>query len=531
MHEAQPTSPLTAPIAGIAPADGDLGTSQNGVAVVDASGQFAVGMLGAEDSSVPAADPSDDPSQGEDVPLLDIDSYVRESPPWLLSAVLHMLVLIALAIWLQGFEADDMLILDATFAEEIGEQLDEEDLNMDMPTELEIEQALVLDTLPPVEDPLAMPELMPVSPVANVLTTNKPSNQIGIALTGRDPGSKQALLKEYGGTASTEQAVKAGLEWLVRRQLKSGAWSLKGPYSDGAGVENEQAATAMALLAFQGAGYTPKGDPNEPFTKVVTRGWKQLLASQDDTGEFFLRGASNHRIYTNAQCAIALSELYAMTRESKYRDQAQLAIDWLVATQASAGGWRYTPGQGSDLSVTGWVLMALQSARMAGLEVPSETFQRVSDYLDLVSREGGSQYAYMEREGARVSMTAEGLLCRQYLGWHRDDTRLTRGVDVLLENMPDWRAGRRSAYYWYYATQVLHHMEGEPWKKWNGVMRQLLPDHQIKKGTERGSWPPNGDRWGNSGGRLYVTCLSIYTLEVYYRHLPIYRQHLDGGGL
>ena len=100
--------------------------------------------------------------------------------------------------------------------------------------------------------------------------------------------------------------------------------------------------------------------------------------------------------------------------------------------------------------------------------------------------------------------------------------RLRSGVDYLLANLPDW--DKRNVYYWYYATQVCHHMEGEDWQKWNEVMRQLLPEHQEKRGGERGSWDPNGDRWGDAGGRLYVTCLSLYTLEVYYRHLPIYRQ-------
>ena len=80
----------------------------------------------------------------------------------------------------------------------------------------------------------------------------------------------------------------------------------------------------------------------------------------------------------------------------------------------------------------------------------------------------------------------------------------------------------RDVYYWYYATQVLHHLEGDYWEKWNRVMRQALPEDQIHGGKEEGSWDPDGDRWGNYGGRLYTTCLSTYMLEVYYRHLPIY---------
>jgi hypothetical protein len=59
-------------------------------------------------------------------------------------------------------------------------------------------------------------------------------------------------------------------------------------------------------------------------------------------------------------------------------------------------------------------------------------------------------------------------------------------------------------------------------------MRDLLPEKQTKEGRERGSWSANGDRWGSQGGRLYVTCLSIYNLEVYYRHLAVYQRDATG---
>jgi hypothetical protein len=182
------------------------------------------------------------------------------------------------------------------------------------------------------------------------------------------------------------------------------------------------------------------------------------------------------------------------------------------------------------MSVTGWFVMALQSARMAGIEVPSPVFERIEEFLDSVSRgdsagyDVGSRYAYQPRHGATLALTAEGLLCRQYLGWPHDDPRLAAGVEYLVANLPEWN--KRNVYYWYYATQVLHHMEGKPWQMWNDQMRQLLPDHQEKRGRERGSWDPRGDRWGDAGGRLYVTCLSLYVLEVYYRHLPLYRTGL-----
>jgi hypothetical protein len=117
-------------------------------------------------------------------------------------------------------------------------------------------------------------------------------------------------------------------------------------------------------------------------------------------------------------------------------------------------------------------------------------------------------------------MTAEALLCRQYLGWKRDDARLVRGVEYLGRDPVDW--ANVNVYHWYYATQVMHHMGGAHWIAWNKVMRQTVPEHQERRGKERGSWNPDGDPWAASAGRLYMTCLSTYMLEVYYRHLPLY---------
>jgi hypothetical protein len=122
-------------------------------------------------------------------------------------------------------------------------------------------------------------------------------------------------------------------------------------------------------------------------------------------------------------------------------------------------------------------------------------------------------------------MIAEGLLCRQYLGWKHADERLQDGCKILLANPVDY--GDANVYYWYYATQVTHHMGGDIWDEWNRVMREAVPRNQEQTGKERGSWPPEDDRWGAHGGRLFVTCLSIYMLEVYYRHLPIYDHRIQ----
>jgi hypothetical protein len=475
---------------------------------------------GAPAQDWPAPVPPDEP------PLMDLSPMLRESRPWLVSAIVHMTVLILLGLMLVQSRPRPELLLDAGYSEDFGQPSDE---NLDTsPDEFQLDQqALTPDQLPIVEDPFSTPDVTNAAPLAVMPLGTAAPTQIGVALTGREPGMKQALLKAYGGTARTEGAVTLGLRWLASRQKANGMWSLVGPYSDGANNENEEAATAMALLAFQGAGYTHQGDPQNPFTPVVRRGWNALSKHMDSEGRFYHNLPRGHALYTQAQCTIALCELYAMTGDPDYHELAQKAVDHCVAIQAPEGGWRYEPGIDSDMSVTGWFVMALQSARMAGIEVPSPVFDNIEKFLDTVARgdqDGyypGSRYAYRPLDGATLTLTAEGLLCRQYLGWAHNDPRLNAGVEYLLENLPEY--DKRNVYYWYYATQVCHHMEGKQWQTWNDAMRKMLPAQQEKHGKERGSWDPRGDRWGDSGGRLYVTCLSIYVLEVYYRHLPIYQ--------
>jgi len=179
----------------------------------------------------------------------------------------------------------------------------------------------------------------------------------------------------------------------------------------------------------------------------------------------------------------------------------------------------------SDVSVTGWVVTALHTARMAGLEIPEAHFRRVEQFLDKVGREGGTRYPYQRGKEATLTMTAVGLLCRQYLGWRGDDKRLVDGVQYITGpgNLINYEH-KRNVYCWYYATLVAHHMGGEHWKRWNSAMRRIVPEQQIKRGREVGSWDPLRpvrDQWEAHGGRLFVTSMSILMLEVYYRNLPL----------
>jgi hypothetical protein len=474
-------------------------------------------------------------ANGGDVPESESDSDEDKSwervllaaPSWLASLVAHLVILLGLACIFLTQEKKGTFNINAEFASRRGEQLD--DMTLDIAS-LEDTNAKEPEWSPepsdPIEAPFAAPPEIDLTSDMGLLSSKIQAPHVGAALRGREVGFKQALLRSMGGTEETEAAVQMALEWLQRNQKANGGWSLKGPYSDGARTENHAAATAMALLAFQGTGNTHHYGE---FQHCVEKGYRHLLKLEDKNGNFYHDSDRTHRPYAQAMATMAICELYAMSKDPALKEPAQRAVDFAIKTQGLEGGWRYDPRSDSDTSVTGWFLMAMQSARMGGLEVPSPVFENISNFLELVAVEGGAQYVY---EPSKVipspAMTAEAILCRQYLGWRRDDPRMLDAISYLQRYPMEWR--QRNTYYWYYATQVFHHFGGDPWYQWNSVMRDLLPRHQEKVGKDRGSWTNEGDLWGAYGGRLFSTCMSVYMLEVYYRHMPLYANIYEGIG-
>jgi len=453
---------------------------------------------------------------------------LRDAPPFLVSAVVHMVVLIVFALIANVAKRPPAIELEVetVYAEQYGLQT-----ALDSPLGIEESDKVAAPIITPphlkeVDDPFASPtkiEIRPAGVTATVAASDMKTAAIGLALSGRHEGARRNLLGKYGGNATTEAAVERGLEWLARNQLSTGAGSLMGPYRDASDMENPEAATAMALIAFQGNGNTHQSGR---WRERVAQAWAWLLKQQGTQGDFFHEGGFNHRFYTQGQCTIALCELYGMTKDPKLQTPAYRAVEYCIKSQGPDGGWRYNPNSEGDVSVTGWIVMALESARMAGLDVPPITLRRVGLFLHRLGTQGGTRYPYQLGKSPTLSMTAEGMLCRQWLGWPRDDKRLVLACKWITqpENLVNFRR-ERDVYYWYYATQLCHHMEGEYWRKWNTVMRQAVPEQQVTRGPEAGSWDPlrpTEDKWAALGGRLYTTCLSIYMLEVYYRHLPIY---------
>ena len=371
--------------------------------------------------------------------------------------------------------------------------------------------------------------------------------------------AKRAFRSRQGGDSrssapSTEASIELGLEFLARNQKEDGSWSLEGfdrghRIHDDYQLNSDSAATGLAVLAFQGAGYTHK---EFKYAELLDRALKSLIENQNRNGCLYKDSKTKSddfcRMYSHAIATLALCEAYGMTRDPELKKPTLKALGWITDTQdPDKGGWRYhaeLTRRKSDTSVTGWMLMALQSARLAELEVDPKTLEGIEKWLDLAVDNQPHLYRYNpysidtetdNRSGNRKptpSMTAVGLLMKIYTDKGKNNELLESGVRYMLDNqLPgDQNSMARDTYYWYYATQVIKHVDGEQWETWNGRLHPLLGRTQIKTGEMAGSWHPYDpvpDKWGLHAGRLYVTTMNLLSLEVRYRLLPLYEETLD----
>jgi hypothetical protein len=351
----------------------------------------------------------------------------------------------------------------------------------------------------------------------------------GVGFGGRGSGHRKAMLAQHGGNKHTERAVTGALVWLANHQMPDGSWNLQrytsrckdGTCTGTGQVTADTGATAMGVLPFLAAGQTHK--TKGPYRGNIANAINWLIRNQEPSGNL----AKNcvQPMYSHCLATIALCEAFGLSGDKNIGVAAQGAVTYVINAQNQAdGGWRYNPGDAGDTSVVGWAIMALKSAQMAGLQVGGSTFGGASKWLDLVQTGPyNSLYRYQPGRDHSNTMTAAGLLCRQYLGVKRADPMMQEGTKYLLANLPDMQLP--NIYYWYYASQVLHNMNGYEWDEWNRRMRKILCESQVRDSSTcaNGSWNPAGDLWASRGGRVMMTSLACLTLEIYYRYLPLFK--------
>jgi hypothetical protein len=381
---------------------------------------------------------------------------------------------------------------------------------------------------------------------------------------------------EGGRPRVNEVRVKAALNWLSDHQNIDGYWSattfsndsqrtnatktyniefLRVGESDGdKGWEQTTDAglTGLALLAFVGAGYDHReaGEYRNTVRQAVT----YLRRIQSNDGCFGPK-EDDHFVYNHAICAMAMAEAYGLSGDPILRPVAERAVEFILRSQNPGLGWRYgvQPGQ-NDSSVTGWMVLAMKSFEMAGIDFDStKSYANAAAWFEMVTVDvGGYPKTGYERPGsdnARLrnaanydhnpSMDSIYVMSMLFMDKADLNNRYIRELSracIAPDYLPSWGdVNKIDYYYWYYASLALFQVGGQTWTTWERALIPTLLDsqrgfHKMDEAQgltskevldEHGSWDAV-DAWSTAGGRVYATAINCLTLEVYYRYLRLH---------
>jgi Prenyltransferase and squalene oxidase repeat len=329
----------------------------------------------------------------------------------------------------------------------------------------------------------------------------------------------QAMLPE-GARApahlTTDTAIRRALEHLKATQKQNGAWA--GGFGEATSI------TSLAVMAYLSAGHVPCAPG--PYRDAVERGVHYVLEQQHTDGML----VSNFRggpMYCHGISTLMLAEVVGMIPDAALADRVQKAlsraVDVIVKAQDvkkgpdHSGGWRYAPNSNdSDISVTGWQVMALRAAKSAGFAVDSTRIDSAIRYLKRCALKDGG-FAYQPGQGPNNARTGVGILALEICGTHLTPEAMA-GSKYLLMHPPRW--GNEFFFYEaYYCSQAMFQIGEEAFQGYQQKLVSILFEHQ----QQDGSWL-SSDSTDQAVGRNYCTAMCVLALAVDYGYLPIYQR-------
>jgi len=487
-----------------------------------------------------------------------LEARIRQAPWWCISLLVHVCVVLILWSWPVPSRAD----VDAFHEIPIGivdepeqETLDREDEAPPIDTDRQLddlddfeiediqtplirgdESEVELETPP--EPAYGAPDPEPVvSPIEGLPVIGPPADFARVPTGTIPPGDRGTLREAIRGKPVGDPELKtlvnhlvAALVWLAQAQGRDGSWDAK---EWGGDRSYKVGMGGLALLAYLGAGCTHR---KGSFQRVVARGLDWLARNQRPDGSF-----PWETFYEQGIATIAVCEAYGLTGDPRAGRVAQRAINYIVGLQPDHGGFRYggaVPSGQGDTSVTGWQIMAIKAAILAGLDVPPRALDRCHAFLRNSARQyGTSAYLAGDQGAGSPAVTAVGLLCRIFLNDdHRYDNDIAQAVAWLnrRENPRLDTPARGAAndlvadlYYTYYSSLAMYQVGGENWRAWRKMYYDGLKAEQVKATRDaagrfvKGSWEPGKHRWGKRGGRIYATAMGALCLEAPFRFLRL----------
>jgi len=307
-------------------------------------------------------------------------------------------------------------------------------------------------------------------------------------------------------TPEVERAINKGMAWLALQQKPDGSFGSDSSYGRNVAI------TALGGMAFLCDGHLPE---RGRYASVVRKGLEFILRSSSESG-LLAADTSHGPMYSHGFGALFLAEVYGATQMPGLGEKLRQAVRLIVRTQNDEGGWRYQPVKSdADISVTICQVMALRSARNAGIAVPKSTIDRAVDYVRRSQNpDGGFRYMLSPGESA-FPRSAAGVAALYYAGVYQDPA-IERGLAYLQRFRPGTGVSRRSPHYFYgqyYAVQAMFLAGGDHWEKWWPAIRNELLSQQTSEGA-----------WQGEAGSEYGTAMALIILQVPRRLLPIFQR-------
>jgi hypothetical protein len=251
------------------------------------------------------------------------------------------------------------------------------------------------------------------------------------------------------------------------------------PLASEGDAQHDVATTAMAMLAFLGAGYTNRGD--HPFAMIVSRATRRLKAAQRANGRF------GDDARSHAWATLAMIEIYGMTESPIFKGSAVSALEALPFVLDVA----------DDPLTLAAAACAWKSAAL--IEGDFLSRQRAAPWTTDTRAWDAAVAALARIDDGRDAVAAAASVAAQVL--RADEPRVLASRAASLAP-PD---GRESPAYAWLGTLACFRTGGDAWKEWNRALTDTVAAARAG--------PPCC-----LGGRVEATALRTMSLEVYYRY-------------
>ncbi|MCA8986237.1 MAG: terpene cyclase/mutase family protein [Planctomycetaceae bacterium] len=326
----------------------------------------------------------------------------------------------------------------------------------------------------------------------------------------------QSALAADWKDSDVDTAVDRALDYLSQRQLPDGAWRIDN-------IGDSTAATSLAIMAFLAGGHVPG---EGPYGQQIELGVRWVLDHQEPNG-MLIHKTSHGPMYSHGISTLMLSEVVGMLGvedATRARRALERAVRLILESQAvpkndrQEGGWRYQPSsRDSDLSVTGWQLLALRAAKDVGCDVPAEAIDLAVEYVKMCTVKDNRGFAYQPGGGPTPTRTGTGIVCLEVCGVH-ESPEAVGGAEYMLKEPLQYR----DSYFFYgvyYCSVGMFKIGGKYWDQ----TRDHLFSTLLEKQQADGSWVSENASERRQGN-VYSTSLAVLALAIEYRYLPIYQR-------